>query len=309
MPASAQQRAWLFTVNNPDRPFDDPCYWLKALPRYAVFQLERGENGTVHYQGYVLFNGRGKTLAGCKRLHGRAHWEVRRGTHGEAEAYCSKDDTRIAPTERIGEPPADGGSGARSDLLSVKRRLDEGAGDAAIADEFFGQWCRYGRAFQTYRALKRPARNDITYTKVYWGLPGVGKTRLIAEAVSEDAYWLPKPNGTRVFWDGYEGQADVVIDEFFGWMPRDLMCRLCDRYPFRVETKGGSVPFTSSRIFISSNAPPNAWWPRVGLGPMRRRLQGDHGRVYQMLEDHSLVEGSGLEAIVPAVAGDVLHLE
>jgi len=118
---------------------------------------------------------------------------------------------------------------------------------------------------------------------VYWGAPGVGKTRLISDTVNpQSVYWLSKPNGSRVFWDGYSGQQDVVIDEFFGWMPRDLMCRICDRYPFRVETKGGTVNFTARRVFIISNNSPKSWWPRIGLGPMRRRLEGDHGVCYRM---------------------------
>lgn len=310
MPSTPQHRAWMFTLNNPQNPFDDPNHWLGNVEavRYAVWQLERGaESGVVHYQGYVLLNGRGKRLAGMKALHRRCHWEVRRGTHAQAEEYCSKEDTRIRPPERLGEPPADGGPGARSDLVSVKRKLDARVSEKEIADEHFGSWCRYHKAFQRYAGLILPNRVWHSHTTVYWGPPGVGKTRRVSAEVSESVYWLPKPNGTRVFWDGYEGQEDVVIDEFFGWMPRDLMCRLCDRTPFRVETKGGSVPFVAKRIFITSNKAPNAWWSRIGLGPMVRRLSDDLGVVYEMLEDGSLNEGSGLQPILPQPLEGVGH--
>ncbi len=60
-----------------------------------VWQKEKGENGTVHLQGYVAFSVR-KSLATMKNVNGSAHWEVRRGTHDEAKAYCMKPESREA---------------------------------------------------------------------------------------------------------------------------------------------------------------------------------------------------------------------
>jgi hypothetical protein len=283
-------RAWMFTINNPTEE-DHPRQWLPDNVRYAIWQKERGDNGTEHFQGYLLLARRGRRLGGMKRMNSRAHWEPRRGTHLQAKKYCSKEESRIEDPEEIGEEPADG-VGGRSDLVSVKRMLDEGATDREIADEHFGSWCRYHQAFKRYRqVLLAPYRQWHSYCTVLWGEPGVGKTRHVSEHTSvETTYWLPKPNGTRVFWDGYEGQEDVVIDEFFGWLPRDLMCRLIDRTPFRVETKGGSVPFLARRVWITSNNPPFEWWPKVGLGPMRRRLSGELGACLMMTEGGSTHE-------------------
>lgn len=285
-------RAWMFTINNPANE-DCPRQWLPD-GAYCIWQKESGENQTEHLQGYVVLSKRGRRLGGMKRLNGRAHWEPRRGSHDQAKEYCSKDDTRVDGPWTVGEEPV--GAGHRSDLVSVKRRIDEGADDRQIADEFFGQWCRYHQAFKRYRQIRLPSyRRWHSFCHVLWGEPGVGKTRYVSEHTDvETAYWLPKPNGTRVFWDGYEGQEDVVIDEFFGWMPRDLMCRLVDRTPFRVETKGGSVPFLAKRIWITSNKAPHAWWPKAGLGPMRRRLSGELGVCHLMTGDGS-IHLSGLD--------------
>lgn len=71
----------------------------------------------------------------------------------------------------------------------------------------------------------------------------------------------------------------VVIDEFYGWIARDLMCRICDRYPLNIETKGGSVSFLAKKIIITSNVHPKDWWPKVGLGAMERRLKAPLGRI------------------------------
>lgn len=317
-----RSRGWCFTYNNPtaagitklkdlgeslvvrEEGGPDPSSGL----RFLVYQSE--QVATWHLQGYLLYWGRGLTFARAKvLLPDGCHIEVRHGTHGQARDYCTDEEKRHAPADPLqdwsqpiiygeDQQPADGGRGARSDLVSVKRRLDEGASEVQIADEFFGQWVRYNRSFTRYMALKAPPRNSPTITIVYWGEPGTGKTRRVSEEISDSVYWLPKPNSGRAFWDGYEGQEDVVIDEFFGWLPRDLCCRLCDRYPFRVETKGGSVPFSAKRIFITSNNPPSSWWPRVGLGPMHRRLSGELGSCFKMTQGGILSDdGCGLDAV------------
>lgn len=275
---------WCFTINNYSAEVLAALHRIISeindnghdAVRFLVFQEEIGDTGTPHVQGYVILKKKVRMTQAKSHLPGRPHMEIRKGTHQEAKDYCTKSDSRRPGSVPVmaGDEPA---PGARNDLVSVKARLDAGASDMEIADEFFGQWVRYNKAFTKYRGMRLANRTEPTHTTVYWGPPGTGKTRAAFDEAGPDAYWLPKPNGSRVFWDGYEGQEHVVIDEFFGWMPRDLMCRLCDRYPFRVETKGGSVPFVAKKIWITSNSPPSGWWPRVGLGPMVRRLTSPLG--------------------------------
>lgn len=67
-------------------------------------------------------------------------------------------------------------------------------------------------------------------------------------------------------------------------MKRVAMQRLCDSTPEYVPVKGGMVPFVAKRIIITSNSPPSQWWPNIGLGPMERRLTGNHGTVVHMTQ-------------------------
>lgn len=77
------------------------------------------------------------------------------------------------------------------------------------------------------------------------------------------------------WWDGYSGQSTVIIDEFYCWLGLDFVLRLLDRYPFAVETKGGSVQFTSKRVVFTSNAPSTEWYATVRhRDSLFRRLGG-----------------------------------
>lgn len=267
---------WIWVLNNPtDEEMNRFCHWSEELEqspnnhpdlRFIVFQKERGEEGTPHLQGYLELKQR-KTLNQVKRIlqTNTVHLELRRGTAEQAIAYCTKEDTRV-------EGPWEGGSvstgqGTRTDLATIRERIRAGASDQEIADEFFGSWCRYNKAFQKYRSIITPKRNWRTEVTVIVGPPGTGKSR---KAYDEwpDGYWKQRS----VWWDTYENQKNVVIDDFYGWIPYDVLLRVCDRYPLLVETKGSQANFVAEKIVITSNQPPTKWYKRGDLRALIRRV-------------------------------------
>lgn len=160
--------------------------------------------------------------------------------------------------------------------------MDSGASEREIADTHFSSWLRYFRGIERYRRLAQKPRDFQTELLVYWGPPGTGKSKHAFELGGESQFWVVRPSaaGRAVWWDGYEGQKTVVIDEFYGWISRDLMQRLVDRYPMVTETKGGATQFLAERIIITSNKHPKDWWPKIGLGAMQRRLDEPIGYVF-----------------------------
>ena len=97
-------------------------------------------------------------------------------------------------------------------------------------EECFPVFAKYPKLYDNYLAIKNgnQQRHWKTEVVVYWGPPGTGKTRRAQFEAGKDAYWLRKPisrNGA-LWWDGYEGQDVVVIDEFYGWIARDFMQRM-----------------------------------------------------------------------------------
>lgn len=281
----AQSKYWVFTLNNP--PSNEvPGEWPKT--EWVVWQRERGENGTEHLQGYAIFETK-QRLTALKKINKSAHWEPRRGNHAQAKAYATKDDTRIDGPWECGEEPADKEQGKRNDLLALKRKLDEGATEAAIAadPDLFPVWARHHKVVARYKMLTGKQRDWPVFTQVIWGAPGLGKTRKALELAGPAAYWLPRPAGQTSWFDGYIGQDTIVIDEFYGWLSLDLLCRILDRYPFQVETKGGSQPLLVRKVIITSNVAPLQWYPKVPQERLRalwRRLEMPLGAVEHMLQ-------------------------
>lgn len=257
---------WVFTINNPEDT-QIPTKW-ENLVKYCVWQLEQGENGTKHLQGYVVMKNR-TSLNKLKELSASAHWEIRRGTHQQARDYAKKEDTRQEGPFEYGDEPA---QGKRSDLLEVYEMVKEGRATSEIAETHPSSFIRYHKGITAMKLYLSKPRSFKTEVTVIHGETGVGKSKWAFERFGSEAYWKP-PNSK--WWDGYEGHDVVIVDEYYGWLSWTELLRLCDRYPCSVETKGGSVQFVSKKIVFLSNQHPLEWYsnPKCQYPTFARRIE------------------------------------
>lgn len=87
--SQSQSRRWVFTLNNFTPEDERRITGFES--RYLVYGRERGESGTPHLQGFVVF-GSNKRFNAVKALIGdRAHIECARGSSSQASEYCKKD--------------------------------------------------------------------------------------------------------------------------------------------------------------------------------------------------------------------------
>jgi len=93
---------------------------------------------------------------------------------------------------------------------------------------------------------------------VFWGPTGTGKSRRAWDEAGLHAY--PKDPRTK-FWDGYQSQKHVIIDEFRGVIDIANLLRWFDRYPVIVEVKGSSACLVATKIWLTSNLAPEFWYP------------------------------------------------
>lgn len=159
--------------------------------------------------------------------------------------------------------------------------MDEGSSYDDLARTHGEQFIKYFKGIQARFGALAVDRdpNVAPEILVYWGASGTGKTR---KAVGDwpDAYILTKPNKDgNVWFDGYQGQETVILDEFYGWIPYDLLLRMCDRYPLRVPIKGGTVKFAATRVVFTSNKPWKEWYPHIDdTSAFERRIR-EFGKV------------------------------
>lgn len=238
---------------------------------YAIFQPERGANGTLHVQGYFEFNKR-MTLAQVKaHLGERIHAEVAKGTQEENIKYCSKegDDGRIAGAEVVtfGEPmaaTAAGTRGSRTDWASAWRLVKAGASDIEVIEQ-------HPNLIPNFRALTHArfalqcerSRKETTKLVVFWGDPDTGKTTTAISLCVPGSYFVLTADGKQVWWDGYDPDkhTTVIIDEFVGSkMPLTFLNMLADVIDCNVQTKGGFKRFLAETIIITSNFSPREWY-------------------------------------------------
>jgi len=227
---------------------------------YCVSQREIcPTSGREHLQTYIQFNKSLSFKTIKNLLPNDPHLERPRGTPAENRTYCTKEDTRLAGSEsmEIGVIDLERGQnqGKRNDLLAIKRKIDEGKSEAEIAgdDDSFNAWAKYPHLYKRYKTARIPPRDrnkppDVT---VLVGATGVGKTRRVYDAMGDDVYMKDSSK----WWDGYNGQKCILLDEFSSQehFKIEEMLRLLDRYPYQGQTKGGYVNINSPYIYITSN--------------------------------------------------------
>eukprot|EP00741_Cyanophora_paradoxa_P003959 tig00000743_g3851.t1 len=251
----SRHRNFCFTWNNPQRRLTLSDF---TDATYLVYSEEVGASGTPHLQGYVEFSKAKRESELRKRLP-TIHWEPRKGRQQDAIAYCKKNDaTHVDGPFEFGEPKK---QGERTDLAqlvheikSEKRKISE------VALEYPDLYCRYRSGIRDIVAFSQPPRTRPTEIHIRWGPPGTGKTRFIYDSYGNSEIYK-KPEGP--WWDGYENQPIVLIDDYDGYIPFTEMLQLCDRYPHKVPIKGGFVEFNSTAIYITSNVEPRSWYLNI----------------------------------------------
>lgn len=220
-------------------------------------QLEQGEGGLLHWQFVVALTDRRRSSF-VRGLFPGAHVEASysKGVYD----YVWKEETRVDETRfEAGRKPLQRNN--PQDWEDIWNKAQTGdileiSPDVRI------------RCYSTLRRIERDFMAPRTFereVRVFWGRTGTGKSRRAWDEASFDAY--PKDPNTK-FWDGYQGQEHVVIDEFRGLINISNLLRWFDRYPVCVEVKGGAVVFKATKVWITSNIPPQQWYPDLDPATM-----------------------------------------
>jgi len=266
-PQVRKARDWCFTIQLDPRDewqsfWDELSTSLDGEFKYLVGQVEAGSHH--HFQGFIQWHSP-RRLDTCRRacvFFERAHFEPRRGTAIECDAYCRKADTRIAGPWSSGQLSSQGVAGGVSDLVQA---IDTGAslGDVIRADPRTAARCI--NLLKEVRATRKRER-DIgpRIVHVFTGATGTGKTRAVYDAHPPDQIYSVA--GYKPLWfDGYNDEPVILLDEFDGTMDISMLLKVLDRmeYALRVPIKGGFAEAAWKEVYICSNLGPEMWYPQA----------------------------------------------
>lgn len=264
-------RNWCFTLNN---YIEDDIILMKDIDyKYLVMGYEVGDSGTPHIQGYIEFVNQ-RTLGGLKKINKNIHWEIRRGTAKQASDYCKK-------TEKFEEFGKISRQGNRTDLDEIASRIKE-VSLKTIAEEYPIEYIKYNKGLTALKNVNTEYRDRNIKPNILWlwGKSGVGKTKYAFDN-HVDVYIK---DGT-MWWDNYEQNECILIDDFDGkWPYRDLL-RLLDRYPYQGQVKGGYTKINSPNIYITCEHSPEFFWHNNELKQILRRID----KVIEMNKPKSLL--------------------
>ncbi len=241
-----QSRRWCFTYQNYDQRSEDR---LKDLAddkdvRYLIFGREKAEStGTPHLQGYIELKRPWRRNRLARTLPG-VHLESARGSSDDNIVYCSKDGDVVS----YGRPASESTGGIPTGFANAVDLASRGR----IADvrlEEPGAFVRYGRGLSQLACHSR-GRDRLGEPLVIWlwGSTGVGKSHL-AHRLCRSYEFYPKDTST--WWDLYEGEQLIWIDELRSEsdLSFQYLLRVLDKYPFPVQYKGG-YSYLTANIFI-----------------------------------------------------------
>lgn len=275
----AKVRKWFLTVWKMDINFREIWEDFSDIIKGMGGQLEIGEKtGKQHFQLYIHMINPCK-LSKIRNLLSLGKGEnsgaifTQKGTNNQVLDYVFKSKTAVNGTKfQYGNMCV---QGCRTDLETIKRAIDNGKSLKYIRNNFYSQYIRYRKSFKAHRQayLKENSyefRNVSTRCLI--GDSRTGKTRDALYIKSEDGKWiynknvykLDHSNSSNVWFDDYDGEKILLINDFYGNMiPYGQLLNLLEGHHTRLEVKGGKTYALWDEVIITSNRRPEYWYRNI----------------------------------------------
>lgn len=269
---TAPKKFWIATLSaefsaNPPQYKSPPMIWMKG-------QLEKGENTHFTHWQFVFALNKPQRLSYVSKLLPHAHLEPTRSA--AANEYVFKDETCVDIDTRFefGDLPFKRNSKVdwqKQYSLAKKGLLDDM--DPSVLIKHYGNVRRI-------QVDNIPLKHrGIQTVNVFIGGSGLGKSRRAwheAEALQRQGLSIYEKMPDTKWWDGYSGEQVIVLDEFTGKVSIGHLLRWFDRYPCKVEYKGGCTYLATTHWFITTNLPLDRWFSDITpehMDALKRRVQ------------------------------------
>nr|QGF19388.1 replication associated protein [Antarctic circular DNA molecule] len=271
-----RHRNFMWTLNNYT---DEEVTQIKSLSpsvTYNVFGYEVGkENNTPHLQGATIFK-TVKTWKQAKDMLPVRCAELQQIIYlQEALDYCVKDgniyETGVKPITQEAKGKKEIDRHRHINKLAKENSLEE------LEKLYPDVWRRDYTKLKTIAKdhMVTPASIPVLNNEWIYGPTGTGKSRSVLDRYP-NAYL--KAADTK-WWDGYQGQDVVFIDDFDKYhVAQGYHIKIwADHKPFLAETKGGAMVIRPKQIIITSNYSISEIWEDLTTSePLHRRFTVTH---------------------------------
>lgn len=279
-----RSRGWCFTVFNYENIYNDIIISLNECSTYYIIGKEicpSTENN--HLQGYAYFKNAitgGSFLK--KIIDPEAHIEKAKGSAFQNFEYCSKDKDFV----EFGKRPK---QGERVDLEELADKIKSGEKTVKeLTEDNPYAYHKFGRTLDKLEGIKKNKvfRKEMTQGIWLYGPTGTGKSHRAFTMFGEfsvSTHYLHTTS--EKWWDGYEGQDIVIINDFRGEIPFGELLQLVDKWPYTVPRRYiGPIQFIATKLIITSSMHPDNVYHNIAqtdrIDQLHRRFD-----IYQCEED------------------------
>ena len=144
--------------------------------------------------------------------------------------------------------------------------VQQGLTDEQIAETAPWALLRHSRGINALRfaTMKQNSKKwRVVEVILLTGDAGTGKTAFAIHD-SEDGYYKPDLSKKEIWFDGYQGERTLILDDFRGSSCKfEQLLKLLDGHQLTIPIKGGHTYAMWERVYITSNTLPEDWYQRL----------------------------------------------
>lgn len=269
---------------------------------YFKFQPEAGTGTQREHLQMALQFTEHTIYATIKEIVGaECHIEVARSIDAVVN-YCGKTRTRLGDLVYTnGVLRMKSQQGKRSDLDRLRQSIVDGKDDGDIIMEdssnirLINHIQRSRFAINQAKYSKQCRVIEVIYLT---GPTGSGKTHYVYEKYGyENVFRVPPPasKDASLWFDGYNHQSVLFLDEFTGWCSYRFLLQLLDKYPLRMPIKNSHVMAAYTTVCIASCKPLEDQYPKID----------DKSELYRRVHDTVVFNSPYVPVSEPVVPSNV----